>query len=92
MDIGMARRFKRKNTTTKSKETKRVKSQREKNKKTGELNMTETTLLILVLLFLAGSLGVVVYYDRKIVKAIAKYEKRLDEKGILKRHFSKPIT
>ena len=92
MDIGMARRFKRKNTTTKSKETKRVKSQREKNKKTGELNMTETTLLVLVLLFLAGSLGVVVYYDRKIVKAIAEYEKRLDKKGILKRHFSKPIT
>ena len=54
--------------------------------------MTETTLLVLVLLFLAGSLGVVVYYDRKIVKAIAKYEKRLDEKGILKRHFSKPIS
>ena len=54
--------------------------------------MTETTLLILVLLFLAGSLGVVVYYDRKIVKAIAEYEKRLDKKGILKRHFSKPIS
>ena len=72
--------------------TKRIKSQREKNKKTGEHNMTETTLLILVLLFLAGSLGVVVYYDRKIVKAIAEYEKRLDKKGILKRHFSKPIT
>ena len=54
--------------------------------------MTETTLLILVLLFLGGALGVVVYYDRKIVKAIAKYEKRLDEKEILKRHFSKPIS
>jgi len=54
--------------------------------------MTETTLLILVLLFLGGALGVVVYYDRKIVKAIAKYEERLDKKGILKRHFSKPIT
>jgi len=54
--------------------------------------MTETTLLILVLLFLAGSLGVVVYYDRKIVKAIAKFEIRMDEKGILNRHFSKPTT
>ena len=52
--------------------------------------MTETILLVLVLLFLAGSLSVVVYYDRKIVKAITSYEKRLDEKGILKRHFSKP--
>ena len=54
--------------------------------------MTETTLLVLVLLLLAGCFSVVYYYDRKIVKAIAKYEKRLDEKGILKRHFSKPIT
>ena len=54
--------------------------------------MTETTLLILVLLLLAGSLGIVVYYDRKIVKAIAEYEKRLDEKGILKRLFSKPLS
>ena len=54
--------------------------------------MTETTLLVLVLLFLAGCFGVVYYYDRKIVKAIAEYEKRLDKKGILKRHFSKPIT
>ena len=54
--------------------------------------MTEITLLILVLLFLGGALGVVVYYDRKIVKAIAEYEKRLDKKGILKRHFSKPIA
>ena len=54
--------------------------------------MTETTLLVLVLLFLGGALGVVVYYDRKIVKAIASYEERLDKKGILKRHFSKPIT
>ena len=54
--------------------------------------MTETSLLILVLLFLVGCFFVVYYYDRKLVKAIADYEKRLDEKGILKRHFSKPIT
>ena len=54
--------------------------------------MTETTLLALVLLFLVGCLGVVYYYDRKIVRAITEYEKRLDKKGILKRHFSKPIT
>jgi len=70
----------------------RRKKEENKNKKTGELKMTETTLLVLVLLFLGGALGVVFYYDRKIVKAIASYEKRLDEKGILKRHFSKPIT
>ena len=54
--------------------------------------MTETTLLILVVLFLVGCFFVVYYYDRKLVKAIVDYEKRLDEKGILKRHFSKPIS
>ena len=52
--------------------------------------MTETTLLVLVLLFLFGCFGVVYYYDKKLVKAITNYEKRLDKKGILKRHFSKP--
>ena len=54
--------------------------------------MTETTLLLLVVLFLVGCLGIVYFYDRKIVKAITEYEKRLDEKGILKRHFSKPMV
>ena len=54
--------------------------------------MTETTLLILVLLFLVVCFFVVYYYDRKLVKALAEYEKRLDKKGILKRHFSKPIS
>ena len=54
--------------------------------------MTETTLLLLVVLFLIGCLGIVYFYDRKIVKAIKEYEKRLDEKGILKRHFSKPMV
>ena len=53
--------------------------------------MTETTLLVLVLLLLVGCFFVVYYYDRKLVKAIVEYEKRMEEKGILKRHFSKPI-
>ena len=70
----------------------REETKKEKNKKTREHAMTETTLLVLVLLFLFGCFGVVYYYDKKLVKAIAEYEKRLDEKGILKRHFSKPIT
>ena len=52
-------------------------------------NMTETTLLLLVLLFLAGCFGVVYFYDRKLVKSIEEYEKRLEEKGIFKRHFTK---
>tara|TARA_B100000029_G_scaffold477654_1_gene522935 strand:- start:1055 stop:1219 length:165 start_codon:yes stop_codon:yes gene_type:complete len=54
--------------------------------------MTETTLLMLVGLFLIGCFVVVYLYDKKLVKSITEYEKRLDEKGILKRHFSKPIT
>ena len=54
--------------------------------------MTGTTLLILVILFLLGCFFLVYLYDRKLVKDIAEYEKRLDEKGILKRHFSKPIS
>ena len=54
--------------------------------------MTETTLLVLVLLFLVGCFFVVYYFDRKLVKAITEYEIRLDEKGILKRHFSKPLS
>jgi len=54
--------------------------------------MTETTLLVLVVLFLVGCLGIVYYFDKKLVKAITEYEIRLDKKGILKRHFSKPIS
>ena len=51
--------------------------------------MTETTLLILVLLFLVGCFGVVYFYDRKLVKSIEEYEERLEKKGIFKRHFIK---
>jgi hypothetical protein len=54
--------------------------------------MTETTLLVLVLLFLVGCIAVVFVYDKKIVKNIIEYEKRLEKKGILKRHFSKPLS
>jgi hypothetical protein len=53
--------------------------------------MTETTLLIIVLVFLFGCFLVIYYYDKKLVNKIAEYEKRLDRKGILKRHFSKPL-
>ncbi len=54
--------------------------------------MTEITLLILVLIFLAVCFVVVHFYDKKLVKSIAEHEKRLEEKGILKRHFSKPTS
>ena len=54
-------------------------------------NMTEITLLLLVLLLLVGCFGVVYFYDRKLVKSIEEYEKRLEKKGIFKRHFTKRI-
>ena len=52
-------------------------------------NMTEITLLLLVLLLLVGCFGVVYFYDRKLVKSIEEYEERLEKKGIIKRHFTK---
>ena len=52
-------------------------------------NMTEITLLLLVLLFLIACFGVVYFYDRKLVKSIEEYEERLEKKGIFKRHFTK---
>jgi len=54
--------------------------------------MTETTLLILVVLFLLVCFIGVYFYDKKLVKEIEEYEKRLEKKGILKRHFSKPVS
>ena len=54
--------------------------------------MTEITLLILVSIFLIVCFFVVHLYDKKLVKSIAEHERRLEEKGILKRHFSKPIS
>ena len=49
--------------------------------------MTSTVLLIgiivLILLFIIG----VYFIDKNMVKKIDLYEKRMEEKGILKRHF-----
>tara|TARA_B100001013_G_scaffold14825_1_gene8573 strand:- start:195 stop:368 length:174 start_codon:yes stop_codon:yes gene_type:complete len=49
--------------------------------------MTSTVLLIgiivLIFLFIIG----VYFFDRNMVKKIDLYEKRMEEKGILKRHF-----
>ena len=60
-----------------------VPAARPQDKETRE-NMTEITLLLLV-----GCFGVVYFYDRKLVKSIEEYEKRLEKKGIFKRHFTK---
>ena len=65
-----------------------VPAARPQNKETRE-NMTEITLLLLVLLFLIACFGVVYFYDRKLVKSIEEYEERLEKKGIFKRHFTK---
>ena len=65
-----------------------VPAARPQDKETRE-NMTEITLLLLVLLLLVGCFGVVYFYDRKLVKSIEEYEKRLEKKGIFKRHFTK---
>ena len=65
-----------------------VPAARPQDKETRE-NMTEITLLLLVLLFLVACFGVVYFYDRKLVKSIEEYEERVEKKGIFKRHFTK---
>ena len=49
--------------------------------------MTTTILLIGVIVFIFLCIIAVYFFDRHLVKEIAIYEKRLHEKGILKRHF-----
>ena len=49
--------------------------------------MTSTILLIGVIVFIFLCTIAVYFIDRRMVKKIEIYEKRLHEKGILKRHF-----
>ena len=49
--------------------------------------MTATILLIGAIVFIFLCIVAVYFYDRHLVKEIEIYEKRLHEKGILKRHF-----
>ena len=49
--------------------------------------MTSTILLIGVIVFIFLCIIAVYFFDRHLVKKIEIYEKRLHEKGILKRHF-----
>ncbi len=51
--------------------------------------MNEITLLIILIVFIALLIVVIHFYDRHLVKEISSYEKRLEEKGIFKRHFTK---
>ena len=55
----------------------------------GWLKMSAITLLIIIVLFIALLIAIIHIYDRYLVREIKLYEKRLEEKGILKRHFIK---
>ena len=51
--------------------------------------MSQTTLLILIIVFIALLIAIIHIYDKYLVKEIDIYEKRLVKKGIFKRHFIK---
>jgi len=49
--------------------------------------MTTTILLISIIIFIFLCIIAVYFYDKHLIKEIELYEKKLHEKGILKRHF-----
>ena len=49
--------------------------------------MSETTLFIGIIVFIILLIICIHVYDRHLVKEIKIYEKRLEKKGIFKRHF-----
>ena len=51
--------------------------------------MTETTLFVLITLFIVFIIYAVHVYDKILVKRINEHEEKLEEKGILKRHYYK---
>tara|TARA_Y100000591_G_C21330093_1_gene449744 strand:- start:253 stop:426 length:174 start_codon:yes stop_codon:yes gene_type:complete len=51
--------------------------------------MSETTLFLLIILFIVAIIYAVHVYDRKLVKRINEHEEKLEKKGILKRHYYK---
>ena len=51
--------------------------------------MTQTILFLLIGIFIIILILLIHLYDRKIVKQIDDYEKNLEQKGILKRHYIK---
>ena len=51
--------------------------------------MGETTLLIILIVFIALLIFIIHIYDKYLVKEIDLYEERLVKKGIFKRHFIK---
>ena len=51
--------------------------------------MSETTLFLLIILFIVFIIYGVHIYDRILVKRINDHEEKLEKKGILKRHYYK---
>ena len=51
--------------------------------------MSEVTLLTIIIVFIVLLIAIIRFYDRYLVKEIKLYEKRLEQKGIFKRHFIK---
>ncbi len=51
--------------------------------------MSETTLFLLITLFIVIIIYAVHVYDKKLVKRINEHEEKLEKKGILKRHYYK---
>ncbi len=51
--------------------------------------MSETTLFLLIILFILSIIYAVHAYDKKLVKRINDHEHELEKKGILKRHYYK---
>ena len=51
--------------------------------------MSEVTLLTIIAIFIGLLIAIIHFYDRYLVKEINLYEKRLEQKGIFKRHFIK---
>ena len=51
--------------------------------------MSEITLLIMIIVFIALLIFIIHIYDKYLVKEIDLYEERLIKKGIFKRHFIK---
>jgi len=51
--------------------------------------MSEVTLLTIIVAFIVLLIAIIHFYDRYLVKEINLYEKRLEQKGLFKRHFIK---
>jgi len=51
--------------------------------------MSETTLFLLITLFIVLIIYAVHVYDKILVKRINEHEEKLEKKGILKRHYYK---